>query len=205
MSDEPDDAGHTAAAQLSHDLLQSIAIVRAAVDTFRLRGAEGDAEEALGVVEREVAIMASRCEEELRGERFTTPIDPAATATNVIDRVRPTYTGELVLDLDGLDGAATGLRGSPTEWERSLLNLVENGCRAAGPQGKVLVRCRSTDETLTISVADSGPGFGRSVAGRSSLGMVAVMRLVEHHGGHLELRRSDLGGALLIIVVPLAD
>jgi signal transduction histidine kinase len=126
------------------------------------------------------------------------------TATNVVERVGPTYPGELILDLDGLDGTGSGLRGNATEWERSLLNLVENGCRAAGPHGKVLVRCRSTDDTLTISVADSGPGFGQGSAGRSSLGMVGVMHLVEHHGGHLELRRSDLGGALLIIVVPLA-
>ena len=29
------------------------------------------------------------------------------------------------------------------------------------------------------------------------------MRLVEHHGGHLELRRSDLGGAQLTVVLPL--
>lgn len=90
------------------------------------------------------------------------------------------------------------------EWERSLLDLVENACRAAGPDGKVSVRCFRTAESARMAVDDSGPGFGEALAGRSSLGMVAVSRLVDRHGGHLELRRSTLGGAQLTIVVPLS-
>ena len=206
MDEGPEGEEAFAAQQLAHDLLQSIAIIRATVGTHRRTSLDGTAAPMINTIEREVAIMAGLCEEELNRSQLATAIDPAIIATSVVDRMRVAYAGELLLDLDGVSGLGTshGIVGSASEWERSLLNLVENGCRAAGPAGRVLVRCGSSAEELTISVADSGPGFGQAPAGRSSLGMVAVMRLVEHHGGHLELRRSDLGGALLTVVLPIA-
>jgi len=204
MSEGAEDDAGLAARQLAHDLLQSMTIIRATVATYRRGGLGPAVEPVFGVIEREIGVMAGLCEEELHGTSLQAPIDPRTIATSVVERMRTAYTGELSLDLDGLNGrGATGLSGSVTEWERSLLNLVENGCRAAGPNGKVSVHCSADDGTLTIAVADSGPGFGDAPSGRSSLGMVAVMRLVEHHGGHLELRRSDLGGAQLTVVLPL--
>ena len=191
-----------AARQLAHDLLQSLAIIRATVATHRMGSPDSTLEPILGIVEREVDVMAGLCEEEVHGTRMADPIDPGDIAAVVVDRMRIAYAGELQLDLDGVH-TLPAMRGSASEWERSLLNLVENGCRAAGPEGKVVVRCSSDTESLTLSVADSGPGFGESPAGRSSLGMAVVMRLVEHHNGHLELRRSDLGGAQLSVVLPL--
>ncbi|WP_426573883.1 sensor histidine kinase [Aquihabitans sp. McL0605] len=202
MNDVQEGDAALAARQLAHDLLQSLTIIRATIATYRLGHLGPSIEPVLGVIEREVGVMAGLCEEEVHGTPLAAPIDPRVIATSVVERMRTAYSGELRLDLDGIVDAPS-LRGSVTEWERSLLNLVENGCRAAGPDGKVLVRCSSTNESLTIAVADSGPGFGEAPAGRSSLGMVAVMRLVEHHGGHLELRRSDLGGAQLTVVLPL--
>jgi signal transduction histidine kinase len=201
MSDGPS-GDRLASRQLAHDLMQSVAIIRATLAAYRLGGLGASAESALLAVEREAGVMAGLCEEELLGTPHAVPIGPGAIATSVVERMRTAYAGELCLDVEGLRPQDVIL-GNATEWERSLLNLVENGCRAAGPSGTVQVQCAASDGMLTIAVADSGPGFGEAPAGRSSLGMVPVMRLVEHHGGHLELRRSDLGGAQLTMVLPL--
>ncbi len=191
-----------ASRQLAHDLMQSVAIIRATVAAHRLGGPAASADSALLAVEREASVMAGLCEEELLGRPVAGRVQPGVVASTVVERMRTAYAGELLLDHDGL-GPDDVVWGSVREWERSLLNLVENGCRAAGASGTVRVVCAAADGLVTVSVSDSGPGFGEAPAGRSSLGMVAVMRLVERHGGHLELRRSDLGGAQLTMVVPL--
>jgi len=203
MEEGSEEEGELAARHLAHDLLQSIAIIRVTLDAHRR--VNPGVESVFSTIEREFAVMASLCDQELHGTHHIALIDPGAIAQNVIVRMQSAYSGELLFDMDGLErkGTSQRIRGNAIEWERALLNLVENGCRAAGPTGKVLVLCGRTNETLTISVSDSGPGFGQASAGRSSLGMVAVMRLVEHHGGHLELRRGELGGALLTVVLPL--
>ena len=107
-------------------------------------------------------------------------------------------------DIEGSvgDGSPWPLHGDRVEWERCLVNLTENACRAAGPAGKVVITLYADEGNLCVSVGDSGPGFGASATGRASLGLVSVSQLVDQHGGHLELRRSPLGGAQVTIVIP---
>lgn len=190
------------ARRLAHDVVQSVTIIRAAMARHRLAGAGVDAAEVLQVVERELVAVADLCHQQLQGSGLPGVVNPWAIVADVVARVRATYLGDL--DLEVVDaGEQPTIRGWAVEWERCVMNLLENACRAAGPQGRVQVRCSSTDHTLVVEVGDSGPGFGEAPAGRASLGMVAVMRLVDRHGGHLELRRSALGGAQLNVVLPI--
>ncbi|MDX6253791.1 MAG: hypothetical protein QOJ11_125 [Frankiales bacterium] len=85
---------------------------------------------------------------------------------------------------------------------RAMSNLLENAVRAAGDDGRVRFQiCRSADSTLLV-VEDSGPGFGTAPRGRASLGLGVVAELVGNVHGSFEIRRSDLGGALLRITIP---
>lgn len=184
---------------LAHDLLQSVSIIQAIVAATRL--SELDAEQLdanLAMVESEAQVMARLCQHHLDGPHTLGPVDVAAVTHDVVGRMQAVYTGRIEAEADDVRLAAD----DALEWERCLLNLVENACRAAGPDGKVLVRCFAQDDAVHVSVGDSGPGFGEAPAGRASLGMAGVSRLVDRLGGHLELRRSPLGGAQLTIVVP---
>jgi signal transduction histidine kinase len=85
---------------------------------------------------------------------------------------------------------------------RATSNLLENAARAAGDAGHVRFQvCRSADSTVLV-VEDSGPGFGTAPRGRASLGLGVVAELVGNVHGSFEIRRSDLGGALLRITIP---
>jgi signal transduction histidine kinase len=182
----------------AHDLLQSVAILQALLGTLRASDmVKPEGRDTVDLMGREIAMIAALCQRQLSDSPHLSSVDLAAVATDVVERARLTYGGEITLDL-----SSATVDGDPLEWHRCLFNLVENACRAASEAGKVAVRLWTTEGTLRLAVGDSGPGFGEAMAGRASLGMITVTRVVESHSGHLELRESPLGGAELTIVVP---
>jgi signal transduction histidine kinase len=91
----------------------------------------------------------------------------------------------------------------PIALGRSVRNLIENGVRAAGPAGEVEVRVTSSCGSVTVEVADSGPGFGR-IPAQERLGLLTVHRFAAEHGGEVLVGDSNLGGASVRLVLPLA-
>lgn len=85
---------------------------------------------------------------------------------------------------------------------RALWNLLDNAERAAGPKGRVRLEVVRDDQTVRISVGDSGPGFGAGTHGAASLGLQIVRRLAHQHGGQVDIGTSDLGGALVTLSLP---
>lgn len=190
------------ARRLAHDLLQSVVIVQSILAATRLSPPDADRlDDNLAIIATEAHHMAQVCQRQIDGPRHHLPIDVVQVVQGVVGRVGAVYPGALEVEIE--EDPPTSLLGDPLDWERSLLNLLENACRAAGDEGTVSVRCFHTESSLHLVVGDSGPGFGEAPAGRSSLGMVAVSKLADDHGGHIELRRGELGGAQLSIVVPL--
>jgi K+-sensing histidine kinase KdpD len=85
---------------------------------------------------------------------------------------------------------------------RATSNLLENALRAAGDDGRVRFQIRRSSEATVMVVEDSGSGFGTAPRGRASVGLGVVAELVGQVHGSFEIRRSDLGGALLRITIP---
>ncbi len=182
----------------AHDLLQSVAIMQALLGALRASDAVGpEGREQLALIAREVQLVAALCQRQLGDAPPVGSVDLARVVTEVVERSRLTYDGEITLQVD-----EAAVEGDALEWTRCLYNLVENACRAASDHGTVSVGVTVSDSTIRVTVGDSGPGFGEAVAGRASLGMLTVNRVVQQHSGHLELRQSPLGGAELRIVVP---
>lgn len=195
ISGEPPDDGRRSA----HDLLQSVAIMQALIGTLRASvDPDGATDALIDQLQREVRLIAEVCERQLDAASVTRDVDLALVAEEVVERSQLTYRGQIALET-----VEVAIEGDPVEWHRCLYNLVENACRAASDDGKVEVRLSVDDSTIRIAVGDSGPGFGEAVAGRASLGLTTVTRVVEGHSGHLELRESPLGGAQLTVVIPL--
>lgn len=188
------------ARRLAHDLLQSVVIVEALVGTLRVRrDLDADVHARLESIRDEVRVMARLCDDQLDGHRPRGGVDVAAVAARAVQRARVIYEGEITLEI-----RPAHLDGDALDWERCLFNLIENACRAAGPGGKVTARVWSDDEAVRVRVGDSGPGYGHTVTGRASLGMVTVTRVIDRHAGHLEVGQSSLGGAELTVVIPLS-
>jgi signal transduction histidine kinase len=87
---------------------------------------------------------------------------------------------------------------------RALRNLIGNGVRAAGSEGRVEVRIAVTAAWVVLEVEDDGPGFGSVPAGEASLGLDIVMNFAAAWAGQLEIRRGVLGGCCVRLRLPTA-
>ena len=83
-----------------------------------------------------------------------------------------------------------------------MRNILDNACRIAGD--RVDVSVPRQDGWTIVQVDDDGPGFGAGPGGLASLGLGIVHDLVSGYGGGLEIRRCELGGARVRILLPSA-
>ncbi len=106
---------------------------------------------------------------------------------------------------------------------QALTNLMNNAVEAiqarSDPPAKgwIAVRLWHDDKQMVLEVVDNGRGLPAELRGRltepyvttrakgTGLGLAIVKKIVEDHGGALELDDEPAGGARIAIVVPLAD
>jgi signal transduction histidine kinase len=98
--------------------------------------------------------------------------------------------------------------------ERVLVNLVDNGRRAAGASGHVAVRAHRAGDGVEITVDDDGPGIAPELRGRlfrpfttgradgTGLGLFLVHRIVELHRGRVSVADRDGGGTRFTVRLP---
>jgi K+-sensing histidine kinase KdpD len=97
----------------------------------------------------------------------------------------------------------------PVILRRITANLLDNATRAAGPSGTVTVEVVRSGSRVLLAVEDDGPGFGWVVEGQELVkshgsGLSAVASQAVKYGGRLECARGSLGGARVILWLPLA-
>jgi PAS domain S-box-containing protein len=121
----------------------------------------------------------------------------------------------LARDLPPIEADAGRLR-------QVLHNLLRNSLEAMEHQDEARVevstrRVTSADADLVeIKVADNGPGFLRDIVHQAfepyvtskpkgtGLGLAIVKKLVEEHGGHINARNREQGGAEISILIPIS-
>lgn len=108
--------------------------------------------------------------------------------------------------------------GDESAWERAVLNLCDNAAKWSPEGGTVRLRMVASGALLSLDVSDEGPGipeadralvferFYRATESRtmpgSGLGLAIVRQVVVKHGGTIEAREAEGGGALLHMEVP---
>jgi len=123
------------------------------------------------------------------------------------------------LELDLLEGLPT-LRADPDRLTQVLLNLLGNAAKYVPREGgRIAVRMRATDDDVTVQVQDNGPGVPRSQhervfekfhqidgplarPGGTGLGLPISRQIVEHFGGHIDLRSDSTQGACFEFTLP---
>ncbi len=106
----------------------------------------------------------------------------------------------------------------PHQFEQVLLNLISNAAEALRDQEeprKVKVATRAENNTILLTVSDSGPGipdelvdrifepFFSTKAENSGLGLSISNRIITDHGGRIDITRSEWGGAEFALVIPV--
>jgi signal transduction histidine kinase len=184
--------------ELHHDLRQPLATVRALVFAAQSDPtASALVSTCLARIADETERMLELCRHVLEAGAECRLVDLAALAREVALGCQ-LATGRQV-DVDADDAHAVV---DPVDLRRALVNLVDNGARAAGPDGAVRVTVRRAGE-VRVAVEDSGPGFAAGAPGTgSSLGLAIVSAAARRMGGRVEIGRSDLCGARVSLVLP---
>ncbi|MCS6799004.1 MAG: protoglobin domain-containing protein [Myxococcota bacterium] len=116
-----------------------------------------------------------------------------------------------------VEPGAERVRGDRAKLVQVLVNLVGNAIEAVAGNGggHVELRARaSSDDWVEVSVRDDGPGLPPEIAHQvfrpfvsskpagTGLGLCIVKKLVEQHGGHVELESPRQGGTLARFTLP---
>ncbi|QDY76376.1 sensor histidine kinase [Streptomyces qinzhouensis] len=207
-----DDAGH--------ELRTPITIVRGHLELMGDDPAER--EETVRIVMEELDRMSRIVEDLLllaKAERpdFVSP-EPVQTGELTADVfVKARALGERDWQLAGVVDAEVAL--DPQRITQAMVQLAQNAVQHTTMGQRVSIGSRDEGDRIELYVADSGPGvqpqdaeviferFRRGTARRGSratgagLGLAIVKAIAEGHGGRVELRPTDGGGATFVLVL----
>ncbi|MBX4999976.1 sensor histidine kinase [Rhizobium lentis] len=208
------------AAGVAHEINQPVATIRAYADNARIfldrdqtvpAGKNLDniaaLTERIGAITEELKTFARKG----RGNAEPTGLKDVIEGAVILLRSR--FAGRMdTLDID-LPPAELQVMGNRIRLEQVLINLLQNALEAVAPkadQGRVRVRTSADAETVTLTVADNGPGispeirkglftpFNTSKEKGLGLGLVISKDIVSDYGGRMEVE-SDGEGARFIV------
>lgn len=116
-----------------------------------------------------------------------------------------------------LDDDVPLVRADREQLTQVLVNLLKNALDAARTEDppRLWLSVRPSPRGVTLLVGDNGPGIAESERERvfepyfttkdhgTGLGLAIVKRIVNDHGGSIEVGRSPLGGASIEVTLPL--
>lgn len=108
----------------------------------------------------------------------------------------------------------TTVRANPEKLQQVFVNLIKNSIQAMPEGGEVSIGVDATaDKTVTVAIADSGPGFAPEVLSRmfqpyfttrvdgSGLGLALAYKMITDMGGEISATNRPEGGAVISIVL----
>lgn len=102
--------------------------------------------------------------------------------------------------------------------ERALFNLLLNACEAVSPDtGQVAVEINEIPQGVEVRVTDNGRGVPAAVQDKlfdpfvsygkengTGLGLTVVQKIVQDHGGDVEVEKTSVEGTVFKVMLPLA-
>ncbi len=156
---------------------------------------------------------------------YAKPLDLKLTSVNmeqVVQDVRETVNTELKNNSCSLvfsNGPGDKPFTADAEQIRiALTNLVLNAAQASPPESEILLHAKQDDAgggNIQISVSDSGPGVADDLRDKifkpffttrkagTGLGLANVKKIIELHGGEVEVHNAEGKGAVFTIILPM--
>ncbi|HEV8310403.1 MAG TPA: ATP-binding protein [Methylomirabilota bacterium] len=218
-------------AMLGHELRNPISAILSAVGVLARPAAAGDvAARARTIIGRQARQLGRIVDDLLDVARLTSgkitlqlgPVNLGELAERCLENLRVAGAGDRH-DLT-LDAKATPITGDAGRLEQVVGNLLDNALKYTPPGGRIVVAVRPEGSHALLRVEDTGIGIASEVLshvfdvfaqgpqssnrprGGLGLGLTLVRRLVELHGGAVQIESPGRGGGTRVTIrLPLAE
>jgi len=141
-------------------------------------------------------------------------LEPQRITAEVTELLAPEATMAGLELVRACDEPVPRVSGDPEVLRQALMNVVKNAIQAVPSRElKIQVGCRTEEDRVLISVADSGPGMSKEVRDKAfdlyvttkehgtGVGLAFVLQAVEMHGGRVEIESEPGRGTKVTLVL----
>lgn len=221
------------AADVAHELKNPLTSLRSAVETLPLAKRAEDRQRLNDIIQHDVRRLdrlisdisnASRLDAEL-ARQSAEPVDIARLADAMVSIQKDVAARRNVkVDLElAVDRYPPITLGHDSRLAQVINNLVDNAVSFSPEQGTVRVGISTTDDWITVTVTDEGPGIrgdisrifqrfytdrpeGEHFGNHSGLGLAISKQIVDAHGGTIRVNnRTDRSGAVFTVTLRRAN
>ncbi len=220
-------------AMLAHELRNPLAPIRGAVQLLRLSGSSApDKGLAIEVIDRQLDTLARLVDDLLDASKFTRgkvtvrkeSLEVSAAIQRAVDTTLPLIHAHGHKLSVSLANEPLYFEGDPTRFEQVICNLLSNAAKFTPSGGRIEIGCRADNGQAMISVRDNGRGLASETIprlfeafyqvdqglarseGGLGLGLMLAKRIIELHGGAIDVTSAGLGqGSEFIVRLPLAE
>ena len=217
-------------AMLSHELRNPLAAISSAANVLdRLGGGDVRAESARGIISRQVSRLVRVVDDLLDVARVTTgkiiierrSISLADCVGNCVSAL--SAAGQLARHDVSVRLEPVWIEGDSGRLEQVVTNLLVNAVKYTPSGGRIEVRVTREGSRVVLAVEDTGVGIGPALRphvfdlfvqgergldraqGGLGVGLTLVRRIVELHGGTVEVRSPGTGqGSTFLVRLPAA-
>jgi signal transduction histidine kinase len=222
-------------ADVSHELMTPLSAIRGYVETLGMADLPIDQDTRkryLDIVEQEthkleaiIGDLLDLARLEGGGDRLRAePVAVADLFRRISDRHEPALRDRSISLVTDIAPDTPQILGDAGRLEQALQNLAANAIRHTPADGSVRLSAAPTDNSVRITVRDSGPGIppehlprvfdrfykvdaaraGTAVPSGSGLGLSIVRAIIERHGGSVTAANGPHGGAVFELRLPAA-
>ncbi len=212
-------------AYTAHNIRNPLAGIRAAIQVMlsELPATSAEMRETMS----EIITSVDRLDSWVKGflefarplELRRAPINLNDCLRNVLDIVHGKYIGNGVSIQTELASSLPTIDVDAVLIEQALAALITNACESGADRVIISSQPSANSDgkpTIAIAVADNGRGISEAMQGRlfrvfatdkrggTGLGLAQAKKIIDLHGGSLELRSSSGNGSVFVIEMPLS-